>query len=112
MMLIVTIKQAPRPVQGRWLAPDNSIIRGSLVPSPAVLGAIIGIPGKDGSSGTVEHIQNAPSASWVITHPIGRTPAVTVYLMSGEQIETDVFADATTVNITFSTATAGRAILN
>ena len=57
------------------------------------------------------HTQSTAYASWVIAHGLGRVPGVSIYLMSGEEIETDVFADASTVNIVFPAATAGRALL-
>ena len=57
------------------------------------------------------HTQTAPSASWVISHTLARLPSVTIYLLSGELVEADVFATTSSVNIVLPAATSGRAIL-
>jgi hypothetical protein len=63
-----------------------------------------------GSAGQT-HTQTAPASSWNITHSFGRLPSVSVYLNTGEEVDTDVNATSTSVTITFPTATSGSAIL-
>jgi hypothetical protein len=61
---------------------------------------------------TQQHTQVAPAATWIIAHALGRRPAVSIYLSTGEAVETDVIATDTTVNITFPSPFSGWAILN
>lgn len=57
------------------------------------------------------HTQAVASASWMISHPFGRLPAVTIFV-GGEIVEADVTADTTSANVTFSTPYSGVAVLN
>lgn len=61
--------------------------------------------------GGFEHVQAAPSASWIIVHTLGRRPCVAVYLADGEEVITDITSTSTQVNIIFPTPVAGTAIL-
>lgn len=66
------------------------------------------------SSGTqgLMHTQSTPSAQWSIPRPqIGRFPAVTVYLTSGELVLTDIMVSETLITLTFPSATAGYAVI-
>lgn len=57
--------------------------------------------------------QAAPAATWHIAVPasIGRVPAVSVYLTTGEFVLVDVSASSAFVDITFPSPTAGFVIL-
>lgn len=57
--------------------------------------------------------QTTPSASWNIDVPpnLGRVPAVSIYLATGELVYADVVATPTNVYITFPSAYAGFVIL-
>ncbi len=55
--------------------------------------------------------QAAPSASWTFTHGLGRLPTVSVYLDSGEEVETDVIASTVDVNVVWPYPVAGKLVL-
>lgn len=60
-----------------------------------------------------EHVQEAASASWAITHNLGKRPAVQVTDTAGSQVEGDVtWVDDDHVRIDFTAPFSGRAILN
>jgi microcompartment protein CcmL/EutN len=63
-----------------------------------------------GGGGQV-HTQAAAAATWIIAHSLGRLPSVTIYLNSGEEVDTDITATSTSVTVTFPAATPGFAIL-
>lgn len=71
-----------------------------------------GLQGVPGPVAGVVHEQLALSASWIITHSLGRLPSVTVYHLDGEEVEADVFVTTTQVNIVFPFPTTGRAVIN
>jgi len=54
----------------------------------------------------------AAAATWSTTHSLGRRPAVSVFLPTGEEVDTDVVATDTTVTLTFATPTAGTLVLS
>jgi hypothetical protein len=59
----------------------------------------------------VLHTQSIPAATWIVQHPFNRVPDVAVYLTTGEVVDPTIFANDTTVTITFPTPTAGSAVL-
>jgi len=60
-----------------------------------------------------EHIQSVSSASWVISHSLGKKPSVTVQDGSGNDVEGSVsYTDDNNLTITFNTAFTGVAYLN
>lgn len=65
--------------------------------------------GSSGPTGQV-YYQDSPAGSWVISGTLGRIPNVAVYV-DGELVDTDVFADSSTVTISFPSPTAGVAVL-
>lgn len=81
-----------------------------------VLGVVDGmptwIPGGEASDNALVHVQASPSASWIFGHPLGRVPNITVYDTSNVEIECDITADATTVNISADAPFAGTAVLS
>lgn len=78
---------------------------------------IIVIPGPQGPTGPAggegfTHTQASPSASWVVTHNLGRKPHTTV-IVDDEVVITDVaHASDNAVNIVFASATTGIAYLS
>lgn len=60
-----------------------------------------------------EYNQLVPATTWVITHNLGRFPAVTVVDSAGTVVEGDVdYVSTTQVVLTFSTPFSGRAWLS
>lgn len=78
----------------------------------------VGIQGPPGASPEgadlhYVHLQGTPSDEWIITHNLGKYPAVHVEDSTGEQcIGTIEFLSFNQLSITFSAAFSGRAILN
>lgn len=73
--------------------------------------------GEQGPAGpgqtTYTHNQNQASATWVITHNLGRHPSVVVIDSAGSVIIPDVQYDsAYQVTVRFSAAFSGKAYLN
>ena len=57
--------------------------------------------------------QGTPSASWTITHNLGRFPSVTVVDSGGNVVTGDVkYLDTNTLQATFSGGFSGTAYLN
>lgn len=59
------------------------------------------------------YTQATPSATWTITHNLGKYPAVSIVDSAGSAVVGDVeYIDANTVTITFQSAFAGAAYFN
>jgi hypothetical protein len=59
------------------------------------------------------HSQMIPSATWVVTHNLGKFPSVTVVDSTGRHVFGDVqYVDANNVTIIFSGAFGGKAYMN
>lgn len=73
-----------------------------------------GVPGPAGGLLGLEYTASTPSATWIIPIPteFTRRPAVSIYDLSGEEVEADITVGATTVTVTFSGPFAGTALLN
>lgn len=72
----------------------------------------VGIPGAGGDL-TFIHQQPSAAAVWLITHPLGKRPAVTVVDSAGDQVEGDLrYLSDNSLQITFAAAFAGQAYLN
>ena len=57
--------------------------------------------------------QNEPSEKWIIDHPLEKHPSITVVDTEGVLVQGDVqYVDDDTIEVTFSTAFAGKAYLN
>jgi hypothetical protein len=83
-------------------------------PGPQGPGGVDGIQADD-IVGLVSyrHIQNAPLATWTIVHNLNFYPNVTVFNTANDQVEGNVtHTNDTTLTITFSSATAGKAHLS
>ena len=63
-------------------------------------------------AGAFTYYQYARSASWSFTHPLGRTPIVSVYLLDGTQIEADVQTTTTTISVAFNMPVAGYVLVS
>ncbi len=55
----------------------------------------------------VRHDITTPTATWTITHGLGREPIVTVHLPSGEMVSTDVHVDDTYIVVTLPSPMTG-----
>lgn len=65
------------------------------------------------SGGFLTFVQNAVSTTWTITHALGYYPAVTTADSSGTVIEGTIsYPSLTSVVVTFSIATSGKAYLS
>ena len=73
-----------------------------------------GPPGPAGSAAqTFVHNQDTPTESWVITHALPYLPNITIVDSAGSQIEGDIrYTSGTTITVTLSAATAGKAFLS
>lgn len=72
-----------------------------------------GIPGTAGSDLNYTHTQLTPSASWTVTHNLGKRPAVAVVDSAGSSVVGEVtYLDDNTVQLDFSGAFAGIAYFN
>lgn len=56
------------------------------------------------------HVQTTPSASWLVSHSLGRLPSVDLYV-DGSLVEADVEADLYIVTVTFPSPMVGSAVL-
>ena len=60
-----------------------------------------------------EHIQTAPSDTWVVNHSLNKRPSVTVIDSGGTEVEGAVVINSPTqITITFCSAFSGKALLN
>ena len=60
-----------------------------------------------------EHQQNSASATWNVTHNLGKFPAVIVKLSDGKQVEAAVsHTNKNSLTITFSSSNSGTAYMN
>jgi hypothetical protein len=74
-----------------------------------------GPAGRDGSGGDTHyaHDQSVASASWVITHNLGKYPSVTITDSAGDEVEGEVrYNGVNSLTVKFSAPFAGKAYLN
>lgn len=103
---LVVVAAEPPPLQVLTREPEQYSVSVSQAPGPP------GPTGPQGPAGQVlVHDQPSPAGSWLIPHTFGRWPDVAVYSVTGDRIEPDITAGDTTVTISFSTPTAGKAVL-
>jgi len=73
----------------------------------------VGPAGPPGPDVTYVHTQGSPSATWAVTHSLGKFPAVEVVDSGGSSVLVDVlFVDANHVTLTFGSPTSGKAYFN
>lgn len=94
---------------------DSSVVFSDSSESFVVL--IEGPQGPSGTPGTGDlsytHNQSSPSATWTITHNLGKYPSVTIVDSAGTQLLGQVVHDSINqVTATFTTAFSGKAYLN
>lgn len=116
MTALVLGWRKPDPLLGlRWRGPDDSVVAAAQANPAAPIATIIGPPGSSGSGGSgyyLDHFQSAAQATWVIPHNFGRRPSVNVFDSGGEEVfATVAHLDINVVQIDFSVAVSGRAIL-
>lgn len=75
---------------------------------PPPLAAIIGPPGP---AGGVVRIDASLGATWTLLHPLGRVPAVQVFLAGGEAVAADVQAGPTQITVTHAAPRQGFVLL-
>jgi hypothetical protein len=60
-----------------------------------------------------EHDQQTPSASWSVTHNLGKYPSVMIIDSVNNHVEGDIeYTSANTLTITFSSTFSGKAYMN
>jgi hypothetical protein len=83
----------------------------------AVIAAILGNPGEPGppgDPGTIGaplRIDASLASTWILTHSLGRIPAVQLFLATGEQVLTDTVVDNNTLTVIFATPQSGFVII-
>jgi hypothetical protein len=84
--------------------------------APWELVAAKGDPGPQGTSGALfsyTHTQLTPAAVWTVVHGLGGFPNVTAIDSADSEIVGDLlYIDSNTVQITFSSGTAGKAYIS
>jgi hypothetical protein len=69
---------------------------------------IIGPPGLSGSGTAAPlRIDAASASTWILVNPLGRIPAVHVFLDSGEPVIADVAATTSQITVTFPSPQQG-----
>lgn len=64
--------------------------------------------------GAIRYVHAVAAATWTFTHPLGRPPQVTVYVLDGdvlEEVETDVAATASQIVVTWPFPVAGELVV-
>lgn len=64
--------------------------------------------------GAIRYVQAVAAATWTFTHPLGRPPQVTVYVLDGdvlEEVETDVAATDSQIVVTWPYPVAGELVV-
>lgn len=82
---------------------------------PAGPTGAVGPTGLTGPSGDLsfQYAQGPASATWMVTHNLGKFPSVTVVDSAGEEVEGDVqYLDNNSLRLVFSAAFTGNAYLN
>lgn len=108
--------------EARVLPPGTTVVHGAFpgavagpgIPVPGPAGPP-GPPGTPGSGGDLAytHTQLAPSTTWLVTHNLGKYPAVTVVDSGGTLVVGDVqHTSPNQLTITFTAAFGGVAHLN
>ena len=96
--------------------PDIPVIQ---VEAPTSEWRVVPVPGPPGPAGPAgtsvtgyTHTQASPSATWPITHNLGRYPTVVIRLTSGERVLPDVTdSSLNTLTLTYATPQTGTAQL-
>jgi hypothetical protein len=82
-------------------------------PGPQGPRGITGDTGPVGSDLTYLHTQSVPASTWTVVHNLGKFPSTTIFDSTGDIVAAPVnYVDTSTAIISFSGATAGRAVFN
>jgi hypothetical protein len=66
-----------------------------------------------GGDKTYEHVQSASSATWSVTHGLGKKPSVTVVDSAGTKVIGEVeYVDDNNVTLKFKSTFSGKAYFN
>jgi hypothetical protein len=96
---------------GNIAGADASVEPDPVIRGKYLLNLIIPVGSSGGSIG-FEHPQEAPAATWQISHSFGRNPAITVIDSNNQVVLADVeYTSATQVTVTFAAPTSGKVIL-
>jgi hypothetical protein len=80
---------------------------------PAWIGIAVYPAGGGGGDLHYVHTQGVASATWTVSHGLGKYPSVTVLDSLGDQLEAEVdYTSTTALTIHFAGPTSGSAILN
>jgi len=73
---------------------------------------IVGAPGPAGPAGAsaFEHVQSTPSASWVVTHNLGRRAVTEVYDATDSEVVAEVAHTTTTATVVWAAPATGRVV--
>lgn len=90
---------------------DNAVVQ---VLTETVKVNTIGIQGPPGSGDKqYTHVQDSPSATWVITHNLGKKASVIIVDSADEVVYGEIeYVNNNTVTLTFAGAFSGRAYFN
>jgi hypothetical protein len=114
---IAGVTQLPNPIntnasgEVEFFAEEGSLEL-EVIESGYTMNVVVYQPDSLGSSelGEVKE-QSAPAANWNFTHGLGRLPTVSVYLDSGEEVDTDITASAVDVIAVWPVPMAGKLVL-
>ena len=112
MSLTLRWRVPVRALELRWrgpLAMLDAVARNPQLP----VAAIIGPPGPASPQGPAGagsaplRLDASLSATWILTHALGRVPTVQVFLGSGEAVLTDLAATTSQITVTFPSPQQG-----
>jgi len=110
--------RVPEPaIATRWRGPAGiaeALARDPAAPLAAIVGppGLQGPPGPPGPLGAPLRLDASLASTWVLPHPLGRVPAVAVYLAGGEGVLADVAATEAVVTVTHAAPRAGFVLVS
>lgn len=81
-----------------------------LPPAKTVEALRVALANAGGGDGAFNVAFPTPSATWTITHNLGRRPSVELYV-GGVAVDADVTSTTTTTTVTWPEPTAGEAVI-
>lgn len=106
MSLVLRWRAPERPIPLRWRGPAGMVR--SLERNPALpVAAILGPAGPPGPAAAPLRLDAPLAATWILDHPLGRVPAVQVFLGTGEAVLADITADTARITVTFPSPRQG-----
>ena len=112
MILTVRWRVPVRQIALRWRGPSGmaqALTRDPVLPVAAIIGppGPLGPQGPAGAGAAPLRLDASLSASWILSHPLGRVPTVQVYLSTGEAVLTDMLATTSQITVTFPSPQQG-----